>query len=212
VWGGAWIIAFLAVLNSTFGNQNAATAAITRIWYAMGRIRLFPSALTHTSPVHRTPDVAIFAQFIWTIVVGIVLGLKYGPINGFILSVTVVTAVMIGIYIVINLSSILYYLREQRSEFNWFLHGLLPIAGIVFLIPVLLASLGIGKQFLSFVSPLPYPISLTGPIVAVWFAAGIVYLIYLQVRHPERLQETGRIFVEDAESGIGAVVTEPATV
>jgi amino acid transporter len=38
VWGIGWVIAFLAIANSTFANGNAGTMATTRTWYAMARV------------------------------------------------------------------------------------------------------------------------------------------------------------------------------
>jgi hypothetical protein len=89
-----------------------------------------------------------------------------------------------------------YYLRERREEFNWFIHAAVPIFGTVFLFPVLLTALGMGRTLLRFIQPLPYPISLCGPILGAWYFIGLVYLLYLSKRHPRRIQETARIFVD----------------
>lgn len=198
VWGAAWILAFLAVLNSDAASCNAATNAVTRTWFAMGRIRLLPSIFQQVNPRWRSPHYAALLQFALTLILSIWLGLQYGPINGFVLMATILTAVMVTVYMLFNLSSLLFYLRERRHEFNWLLHGVIPVFGTLVMIPVLFTSLGIGSQIFSFVSPLPYPISLTGPIVAVWLGIGIIYLIYLARRHPERLRDTGRVFVEES--------------
>lgn len=40
VWGIGWVVAFFAILNSTFANGNAGTLATTRTWFAMSRIGL----------------------------------------------------------------------------------------------------------------------------------------------------------------------------
>lgn len=198
VWGGAWIIALIAILNSNIAGGNANSNAVTRTWYAMARIRLLPQALTRIHPTRRSPYVAVVVQFLVTLIIGIPLGLKYGPITAFIIMATLISGVMIAIYMVINLSCTLYYLRERRSEFNLFLHGLIPLGGLIFLVPVLFASFGIGKSIFSFVSPLPDPLSLAGPAAAIWYTAGVVYLIYLYRRHPERIEETRQIFIDDS--------------
>jgi hypothetical protein len=75
----------------------------------------------------------------------------------------------------------------------------LPSIGLVFLVPVLFTATGFGGSVLNFVSPLPYPISLCGPILGAWFFAGILYLAFLSARHPKRLKETRRIFVSGEE-------------
>jgi hypothetical protein len=58
-------------------------------------------------------------------------------------------------------------------------------------------ALGIGKSVLSFVSPLSYPISETGLVIGIWFAIGVVVLIYLYVRHPARLPKMQQVFSDD---------------
>ena len=45
-----WVLAFLAIVNSTFANGNAGTLATTRTWYAMSRIGLLPG------PPERLPE------------------------------------------------------------------------------------------------------------------------------------------------------------
>src|SRR6202050_4104394 len=53
VWGVGWVVAFLAILNSTFANGNAGTLATTRTWFAMSRIGLLPSPLARLHPPWR---------------------------------------------------------------------------------------------------------------------------------------------------------------
>jgi hypothetical protein len=55
----------------------------------------------------------------------------------------------------------------------------------------------VGIEAFDFVNALPYPISLVGPVVGIWYVIGLVYLVVLMRRHPERLRETGRVFVEE---------------
>ena len=38
---------------------------------------------------------------------------------------------------------------------------------------------------------------LTGLVVGSWFVLGVVYLVYLYQRHPDRVRETGRVFLEE---------------
>ncbi|HXW43523.1 MAG TPA: APC family permease [Streptosporangiaceae bacterium] len=194
LWGWGWVIVFLAVVNSFFANGNSALIASTRTWYAMGRIRLLPGAFERTSPRYSSPVVGIAAQTLLTLVIALPLALHYGPVTAFELLATILTAVMLGIYIIINLSSIGYYLRKQRAEFNWFLHLVLPAAGALILIPVLAAAVGVGSSLLKFVSPLPYPISEAGLAVGIWFLIGLGYLGYLLARHPRRISEMGEVF------------------
>jgi amino acid transporter len=179
---------FLAIINSFFANGNSALLAATRTWYAMGRISLLPPAFARTSSRHASPVVGILAQTLLTVVVALPLGLHYGPATAFELLATILSAVMI------NISVIGYYWRKQRASFNWLTNGVLPVVGSLVLLPVLAAAIGVGASWLKFVSPLPYPVSEAGLAVGIWFAIGVVYLVYLAVRHPGRVRAMGQVF------------------
>jgi amino acid transporter len=203
-WGAGWVLVFLAVANSAIANSNAAASAATRTWFAMGRIRLLPRPLEHVHPRWRSPDVAIITQFVVGVAVAVWLGLQYDPLTAFAIVGTIVTAVIIAIYIVVNLACLVFYLRERRAEFNPLLHGLVPILGIAAFLPAFLTAVGI--QAFDFISALPYPISLVGPVVGIWYAIGLVYLVVLLARRPERLREMGRVFVEEPAAETTAAV------
>jgi amino acid transporter len=194
-WGAGWVLVFLAVANSAIANSNAAANAATRTWFAMGRIRLLPRALAHVNHRWHVPDTAVAAQFVLGVVVAVWLGLQYTPLTAFALVGTIVTAVIIAIYMVVDLACLVFYLREGRAEFNWLLHGVVPVLGIAAFVPAFLTAVGI--RAFSFVSALPYPISLVGPVVGIWYAIGVVLLLVLLARRPQRLRDTGRVFVEE---------------
>ncbi len=168
----------------------------------MGRIRLLPSAFARVHPTRRSPYVAVTVQFVFALVVSLWLGKQYGPLTAFALIATIDTAIIITIYILVNLACMLFYARQRRSEFNLVLHGVVPVLGILAFVPAFFTALGIGKSLFKFVSPLPYPISLTGLVVGSWFVLGVIYLVFLYRRHPDRVRETGRVFLEEP--------TEPA--
>jgi amino acid transporter len=198
VWGAGWVVVFLAVANSAIANANAAANATTRTWYAMGRIRLLPGILSHVHPRWRSPDVAIIFQFIVAVVLTLWLGAKYGPFPvAFGLVATIDVAIIIAIYMLVNLACLLFYTRERRHEFNVLLHGVLPLAGIAAFIPAFFTAVGIGKSVFKFVSPLPAPLTLVGPVDGAIMGVGVLYLIYLYIAHPERIRDTGKIFMED---------------
>jgi len=204
VWGIGWVIAFLAILNSTFANGNAGTLATTRTWFAMARAGLLPRPLAATHPKYRSPYVGVIVQFLLTLAIGIPLGIHFGPVDTFSLLATILTGIMVAIYIVFNLSCILYYLRFQRSEFNWFLHLVVPVVGILAFLPVWFTALGIGKAVLKFVSPLSYPDSEVGLIIGVWFLIGLGVLIYLYARHASRLPKMQEVFADDPVAATAA--------
>jgi amino acid transporter len=197
VWGLGWVIAFLAILNSTFANGNAGTLATTRTWFAMSRIGMLPAPLSRTHPKWKSPAVGVVVQLVVTLAIGLPVGIQYGPVTAFVFLATILTAVMIAIYMIFNLSCLLYYSRKARSEFNWFLHLVVPVLGILAFLPAWFTAMGIGGSVLKFVAPLSYPSSETGLAIGIWYAIGLVVLGYLYIRHPNRLPEMKRVFADE---------------
>ncbi len=207
VWGVGWVVVFLAILNSTFANGNAGTLATTRTWFAMSRIGLLPSRLARLHPRWHSPSVGVVVQFVLTLAIGLPIGIHFGPTTAFVFLATILTGIMIAIYMVFNLSCIMFYLRRRRAEFNVLLHGLIPVVGILAFIPAWLTALGIGSSFLKFVTPLGYPASEAGLAIGIWYVIGLVVLAYLYARHPERLPEMRKVFADDALPPAGEPVT-----
>jgi amino acid transporter len=197
-WGIGWVVVFLAILNSTFANGNAGTLATTRTWYAMGRIGLLPTPLAKIHPKWSSPYVGVVVQLVLTLAIGLPIAVHFGPTTAFVFLATILTGIMIAIYMVFNLSCLLFYLRRRRGEFNVALHAVIPVLGILAFIPAWLTALGIGSSFLKFVTPLSYPASETGLAIGIWYVIGLVVLGYLYARHPERLPEMKRVFADDA--------------
>lgn len=205
VWGIGWILVFLAVANSAIANSNAGVNAATRVGYALGRIGLLPRALGRVHPVHRTPHIAINTQAILGIALALFLGFVTGsPLNGFALLGTVATIIVIGIYILTNLSCIMYYWREQRQQFNLLLHLIIPALGVLLFLPALVASFGINFAGLG-ISALTSPANLAPIIIGIWMLAGIALLIYFMTKNPAKIRETSDIYLEDT-----AAIAPPA--
>jgi amino acid transporter len=202
VWGAGWVLVFLAVVNSAIANSNAGANATTRTWYAMARIRLLPSKLAEVHPRWKSPHVAVVVQFVFALGAALILGFVYDPLPAFGFIATIAVAVVVLIYMLVNLACIVFYRRERRSELSVFKHLIVPAAGIVVFIPAWLTAVGIPA--FNFISRLSHPLSLAGPVVAVWFLLGVVYLLYLLRRAPERIRDTARVF-EETEPASSAV-------
>jgi amino acid transporter len=194
-WGWGWLIVILAIVNSAIANSNAGANATTRTWYAMGRIRLLPSMLARIHPQYKSPHIAVGLQFLLGVVLPLWLGFQYDPLTAFGFIATINVVLVILIYIAVNISCVTYYLREHRDEFNGLLHGLLPVLGVLVFIPAWLTAAGIPA--FNFVTKLPTPLSYAGPIDLIWMAIGVAYMIYLYQKAPERIRDTGKIFLED---------------
>jgi amino acid transporter len=198
VWNWGWVIVFLALVNSSVANANAGANAATRAAYAMARIRLLPSALASVHAQHRTPYIAIHVQAIGGIALALFLGalLKGAPLNGVALLGTVATLIVIVIYMLVNLSCIVYFWRFRRTDFNLLLHAIIPIVGILFFVPAEIISFGINFANLG-ISALTWPANYAPWICLVWVILGIGLLVYFSATRPARVQETADVYMEE---------------
>jgi amino acid transporter len=194
-YGLFWVLVFLAIVNSTVANANAGASVSTRTAYALGRIRLLPRVVTVLHPTHRSPYLAVYAQFVIGVAVTLGLGFAYDPVTAFYLVATIIVIVVVLVYILCNLACVGFFVRKRREDLNPFLHVLLPLLGVVAFVPALFTAAGI-KVF-SFVTPLTAPVSYAGTIVVLWLALGAVYLVFLTVRHPERVRQMSQVHLVD---------------
>jgi amino acid transporter len=212
-WGGmatevlgtlGGLLVVFAILNSSLANANSSATAATRSVFAMGRATLLPRFFAAIHPTRQTPVNAVHVQVALAIVVAIVGGLVLaddpneglGPINIYIFIGTMLGLLFAGMYIAVNAAVIGYYWRERRDEFNVIKHLLVPILGMIAMVPALLSVIG-GLTIPIFnveLDPFSGALSLTAPIVAVWMVIGIVAYIVLRARNPEALARLGEIY------------------
>src|SRR4051812_48005320 len=201
-WGTGWIIVFLAICNSIVANSNAAVNAATRVFYALARNGLAPRALGHIHPKFRTPDVAIIGMSVFAFVLSLLLGWKWGPLVGFAFIATLAVIVVVIVYILLCLGCVWHYWTKRRSEFNWFLHFVVPIAGaVLFVFPLY-------YQYIKF--PPTYPIKYANWIALGWIGVGIILTFWLMATQPEKLRDMDRVYVED-ETVTDGTVASPVT-
>lgn len=135
------------------------------------------------------------------------LGAQYNSsFTAFAILGTIIGAVVIAIYMAVNVACLLFYAREHRSEFNPLLHGVVPILGIVAFVPAFLVAIGVGGSIFDFIRPLPYPFSVVGPVVGIWYLIGVLHLVYLYAQAPERVRDTARVFIEEEVAEASAPV------
>src|SRR5947209_4535978 len=188
VWGSFAFIAILAILNSALANSNAGVNAATRVLYAMARVRTLPGPLAHINARFRTPDIAI----IFTMIVGVVFtlwpGFVYGPTSAFGLLGTIITILILVVYMAACLSVPFFYSREHRNEFNVVRHVVVPVIPFVVLIFPIVA------QFY----PAPsFPFNLAGPICAAWFVLGLIIVTFLSLGAPKSLEASNKVYLEE---------------
>jgi len=195
---GSLLVTF-AIINSSLANASAGANASTRAIFALGRTGLLPRALAAIHPSHRTPVNAVHVQGILGIVLAIGLGLLFagqangGPLTTYIWIGYALGLLFAGMYIAVNLAVIGFYWRGQRDEFNWLKHLIVPVVGILLLIPAFLGVLGgLTIPLLDIkLDPLAQPFDIVPPLVLVWMVAGAVIGLLLRQRQPGQLSRLG---------------------
>lgn len=195
LYGVYWVLVFLAIVNSTIANANAGVNVSTRTGYAMGRIGVFPYWFARLHPGHKSPYIGIVIATLVSIAVTLGLGLGYDPETAFAMVGTALVIVLVAIYIVVNAACMGFFLRRRREDFNPISHIVIPILGIAAFVPAWLTAAGL--PVFSFISKLPAPISYAGPGVAVWMVLGIVALVVLYSRHPDRVAQVSHVHLDD---------------
>jgi len=202
VWYGAGILVLLAVLNSIAASCNGSTNAASRMGYALARVGILPKALAEVHPRHKTPARAVIVLIVFTAALAVVLGFATnGPLDVFAILGTALTVVFIPIYVLVALSSGLYFWRERRSHFNVLLHVIVPLAAICIFVPVEVASVGIDFGGLG-IAPVSGP-ARNGLWVGLgWMIAGAVYLLYLRSTDDSRVQSLGQVFTGEVSEEV----------
>ena len=197
-WGGmatevlgtlGGLLVIFAILNSCVANANASATAATRSLFAMGRATLIPRWFAAVHPVYRSPINAVHFQAIAGIVVAIGLGLVLAndPVEGapglnvYIWIGTLVGLLFAGMYIAVNLACIGYFMRERRDEFNVIKHLIIPVIGVLAMVPAMMSVIG-GLTIPFFdveLSAYTNSLRFTAPIVGAWMAIGIVIFVVL---------------------------------
>lgn len=230
-WGGmatevlgtlGGLLVIFAILNSCVANANSSATAATRSLFAMGRSTLISRWFAAVHPEYRSPINAVHFQAVVGIIIAVVLGLVLADdpypgapgLNVYAWLGTLVGLLFAGMYIAVNLACIGFFLRERRDEFNVVKHLVVPIIGVVAMIPAVLAVIGgVTIPILDVTLP-PYENSLrwTAPVVGAWMVLGIIAYFVLRARNPAALERVGEVYGgEAAVSDEPMARTEPAS-
>ncbi len=196
LYGLFWVLVFFAIINSTLANSNAGVNVASRTAFAMGRVRAFPSLFAEVSARHRSPVLAIAAGTVIGLAVMLGLGFAYDPVTAFVMIATALVILLVGIYLVMNVACIGYFARRSHG-FSIVSHLIIPVLGIAAFIPAWLAGAGIKAPGLSFITPLSTPYSYMGPASAIWMILGVIYLVFLYVRHRQRITDVALIHLDE---------------
>jgi amino acid transporter len=206
---GGLLIVF-AILNSSLANANAGATAATRSLFAMGRAGLLPRFFAAIHPETRAPVNAVHFQAVTALVIAVVLGLvlandpyptpegagSLGGLNVYVFLGTMLGLIFAAIYMLVNLACIGYFWRQRRDEFNVIKHLLVPILGVIAMIPALLAVIGGLTIPILDITLDPYETALrwTAPIVGIWIVLGIVVYFLLRARDPQALERVSDVY------------------
>jgi amino acid transporter len=193
VWGSLWWLALLAMFTSVFGASLACQNVATRMWYRMGRAGVLPTAFGTVNPKRQTPTVAIHAQVVLNLLLGLGAAALWGPDKIFVFSVGLVLVLaVIFVYVMANIGVVRYYWSENRKEFNPIYHFVFPVGTSLILLYSVYASF----------NPLPAPPYNWTPVVAGgWLVIGVLILVALRLRGNESwLQKAGEIVEERRET------------
>ncbi len=193
VWGQAGFVAItLVLLNSAAANTAAGYTALGRIVFAMGRAGALPGWLGKLHSRYRTPYVVLILGGLISIGFAFWVTAAYGPLPGNLtLILGVLTLCVLVAYIGVSITTIFFYLRQHRSNFNVLLHAIIPIITTLLVAAVLVA------QF--YPNAPAFPANLAAPIAAGWLVVGIIWVIVLRFTKPSALEAGERLYLE-AES------------
>jgi amino acid transporter len=186
LWGAAWWLVILAIINSAVGVGLACTNAASRVLYTMGQAGTLPARFGRIHPVHRTPTFAIGVLQICGIVPVLLVGLLFRPEDIFGFLGTIATLAVIVLYCMANLALTSYVRRELPDQFNIWRHAVIPWIGTVALMPVLFVT----------VYPVPAaPYNLTPYLFVTALVVGLAYMFWLESNRPGALARGATILV-----------------
>ena len=200
------ILVLFAIINSSLANASAGANASTRVIFSLGRVSLLPRWFAAIHDTYRTPMNAVHFQGILGIALAVGLGLLFqsqgqalgGPLTTYVWIGYSLGLLFAAMYVAVNLAAIGFYYRERRSEFNFIKHGVIPVLGIVLLIPAFLGVLGgVTIPVLDItLDPLASPYNVAPLLVLVWMILGVVAWFVIRSRDPEALRRVGDVMTE----------------
>lgn len=181
----------LAAIAGIFSCLLAIHNTTTRIIFSMGRDRVLPHVLGRVHARWFSPYTAIFAQTIFTLVIGFAAGIWLGPgaTGAYGFTGAIGTIAIVIVYMLSNIALIRYYFT--LPERNMLLHIVIPILGVVALAYPLWAVAQPGQA---------YPYNLVPFIVIAWLVLGLATYLYFRARAPEKLGAIGSVLAEDNPS------------
>lgn len=168
---------FLAIHNTT-----------VRVMFSMGRDQILPHTLGGVHGRWFSPHLAIYAQAVFTVVIGIPVGLWLGPgaTGAYGFTGAIGTVAIVIVYMLSNIALIRYF--WHMDERHIITHVAIPTLGVLALAYPLYSVSAPGQVF---------PYNLVPIVVIVWIVAGVALYAYYRSRSPEKIAALGSFVVED---------------
>jgi amino acid transporter len=183
-YAGTWlsIIIDLSVALSGFVAALGGVHLTARTLLAMGRDGGLPRAFAWTHPRYKSPWVGVITSAAITLVLGAWLGNHYGPFTFFAFLATTASLGILLVYMLVAAGGAVLFWRERGTDgarYNPLLDIVLPVIAIV------ICGYTIYK---SVVPKPPHPIDEAPYIAGIWIVIGIVVLLWLRARSPDRVR------------------------
>ena len=191
---GGWYanLVDLAAVSAIIAVLLAIHTANFRVIYALGRDGALPKLLGRTHPRYKTPHVAIIAYSIFTLVIGLLAGIAWGPLPAFGDLGYLSSLAILPVYIGANVALPFFIYHRYRSEFSVVVHVIFPaVSSVIFLLAIWL-------------SIHPYPASAPTkyfpPLLAAFIVAAIITAIVLRRRNSPVLAKLGSVLFMEAQA------------
>lgn len=201
LWSFGLVIVAVVIATSALGSANGGMSVSSRLIYSAARSAFLPRRLGRVHRSHLTPHIAVHFTGILSVVLVLLLGSNWvtgGVLAGVAFLATVVTILFVLTYILVCVSAIAFYARRRRDEWSIMRHAVLPAIGAAFFVAVLIAAFGIDLGGLG-IAPLVGSARWAVPTVLGWLAVGVLALVVMSVRYPDRLTAFGKLFAGPAE-------------
>lgn len=196
LWGAAWWLVVLALINSAIGTGIACTSAASRVMYTMGQAGTLPARFGTIHPVHQTPAFAIAFIELFGFAAVLIVGLLVRPADIFIFLGTLATLGVIILYSMANLALMCYMRHEHANDFSFWRHVVIPWIGTLALLPVLFVTV--------YPAP-PWPYNVTPYLFVVALVVGFGYMQRCESRHPGALRRGATMLIGRCSDGEGDV-------
>jgi amino acid transporter len=130
--GGWAVLVPITGFTAALASFGASLYAASRITYALSREGFLNRYFAGLHPRFATPwraeAATLLASLVFLIVVSFWQG---GPSSAYAYLGEIFVFFVLILYMFVNLANLVYHARFQRSSFNWFLNGFIPVAGII---------------------------------------------------------------------------------